>query len=70
MLSWFDRIAQKNSLFCAQRTVQIFVQTNLGEWQFPLFILSIGPVYFRFKGFWVVFFIFIQILIDHSVSKQ
>ena len=28
------------------------------------------PVHFRFKGCWVVFFIFIQILIEHSISKQ
>ena len=28
------------------------------EWSFPL--LSIGPVQFRFKGCWMVFFIFIQ----------
>ena len=32
--------------------------------------MSIGPVYFHFKVFWVVVFIFIQILIEHSVSKQ
>ena len=33
-------------------------------------LLSIGPVHFSFKGYWVVFFIFIQILIEHYVSKQ
>ena len=33
---------------------------------FPL--LSFGPVHFRFKGCWVVFIIFIQILIEHSVD--
>ena len=33
---------------------------------FPL--LSIGPVHFRFKGCWLVFFIFIQIIIENSVT--
>ena len=33
-------------------------------------LLSIGPVHFRFKGCWVDFFIFIQILIEQYVSKQ
>ena len=37
------------------------------EWNYPL--LSIGPVPFHFKGCWVVFLIFIQILIEHPVSK-
>ena len=32
--------------------------------------LSIGPVHSRFKGCLVVLFIFIQIIIDFSVSKQ
>ena len=36
--------------------------------EFPLF--SIEPVHFRLKGCWVVSFIFIQILIEHSVRKQ
>ena len=31
--------------------------------------LSIGPVHFHFKGCCMVFFIFIQILIEHSVFK-
>ena len=31
---------------------------------------SIGLVHYRFKGCWVVFFNFIQILIGYSVSKQ
>ena len=35
---------------------------------FPL--LSIGPVHFSFKGCWVVFFSFIQILKDNSASNQ
>ena len=38
------------------------------EWTFPL--LSIGPVNFRLKGRWVVVFIFIQILIQHSVTVE
>ena len=33
-------------------------------------LLSIGPVHFCFKGCWVVFILFIQIVIEHSVSKQ
>ena len=36
--------------------------------EFP--ILPIGTVHFRFKGCWVVFFIFIQILTEQSVSEQ
>ena len=32
--------------------------------------LSIGTVHFCFKGCWVVFFIFIQILIEQSACKQ
>ena len=31
-------------------------------------VLSIGPVYFSLKGCWLVLFIFIQILIEHSVN--
>ena len=31
---------------------------------------STGLVHFRFKGWWMVFLIFIQILIEHSVSQQ
>ena len=41
------------------------------EWNFP--VSSIGPVHFRLKGccvFLFVFFIFTQIFIEHSVSKQ
>ena len=30
----------------------------------------VGPIQFCFKGCWVVFSIFIQILIEHYVSKQ
>ena len=41
--------------------------TLLTKWNFPA--LSIGPVKYSFKGRWAVFFIFIQILIEHSVSK-
>ena len=32
--------------------------------------LSNGPVHFRLQGCWVLFFILIQILIEHPVSKQ
>ena len=32
--------------------------------------LSFGQIHFCFKGYWVVFLIFIQILIEHSVSKR
>ena len=32
--------------------------------------LSIAPVHFHFKGCLVTFFIFVQVLIDYSVSKQ
>ena len=38
------------------------------KWNSPL--VSSGPVHFHFKGCWVLFFIFFQILIEHSVSKQ
>ena len=31
-------------------------------------LLSIGPVHFCFKGCWVMFFMLIQILIEHYVS--
>ena len=40
--------------------------THLRQMEFPL--LSTGLVHFQ--GCWVVFFIFIQILKEHSVSKQ
>ena len=30
---------------------------------------SIGLVHFHFKGCWLIIFIFIQIVIEHSVSK-
>ena len=33
-------------------------------------LLSIGPVHIRFKGCWMVFFIFSQILIVKSLNKQ
>ena len=42
--------------------------THLSRVVFPL--LSIGLVHFRFKGCWLVVFIFSQILIENSVSKQ
>ena len=42
--------------------------TNLSRMEFPL--LPIRPVHIRFKGCWMVFFIFIRILIKQSVSKQ
>ena len=44
------------------------LSTHLSWMDFPP--LSIGPVYFCFKGSWVVVFIFIHILIEHFVSKQ
>ena len=46
----------------------MFVYPIYVEWNFPL--LSIGTIHFRFNGCWVVFFIFVQILIEHSASKQ
>ena len=39
--------------------------THLSWMEFPT-----GLFHFFFKGCWVIFFIFIQILIEHSVSKQ
>ena len=50
------------------QSVHCYHLTHLAEWNFPL--LAIGPVYYRFKCCWVVVFIFIQILIEHPVSKQ
>ena len=38
------------------------------KWNLPL--LSIGPVHFHFKVCWMEFFIFNNIFIGHSVSKQ
>ena len=35
--------------------------------EFPTFI---GRIHFEFKGYWVVIYIFIQILKVHSLSKQ
>ena len=52
-----------NSCFYSFYKYHIYTERN-----FPL--LSIGPVYFHFKGCWVVLLIFIKILIEHSVSKQ
>ena len=40
--------------------------THLAEWNFPLK----STFHFHFKGRWAIVFIFIQILIEHSVSKQ
>ena len=37
------------------------------EWNLPL--LSIGPLHFCFKGFWMVIFTLINILIEHSITK-
>ena len=42
--------------------------THLNQWNSPL--LSIGLAHFSFKGWLVVFFIFIQILIQYFVSKH
>ena len=44
------------------------IQPIYAEWNFPP--LSIGTVHFCCKGCWVAFFIFIQILIEHSAIKQ
>ena len=43
---------------------------NYAEWNFSL--LSIGPVYLRFKGCWVVFFVFglNSILFDQSLLHK
>ena len=65
----------KNAVFKACR-FSIFSKKNTifklpnraGIWNLPL--LSIGPVHFRFKGWWVLFFVFISFVIDHSASKQ
>ena len=38
------------------------------EWNFPP--LLIVPIHFRFKGCWVVFFIFIQIFKETSVTSK
>ena len=34
------------------------------------YFLSNEPVYFRLQGCWVLFFVPIQILIEHPISKQ
>ena len=52
----------------------IFLQMKkVHEQYLPLIVglkpTSIGFFYFRFNGCWVVFFIFIQILIEHSASN-
>ena len=41
---------------------------RFGRVDFPMLIKRTST--FSLKGSWVVFFIFIQILIEHSVSKQ
>ena len=40
--------------------------THLSQIEF----LLIGTFHFHFKGCWVAFFVFIKILIEHSVSKE
>ena len=47
---------------------QIFNEPFQAERNFPH--LLFGLVHFHIKDWWVVFFLFIQILIEHSVSKQ
>ena len=47
---------------------QLLDEGDFMEYKVPF--LLIRPVHFHFKGCWVVFFIFIQILIEHTVSKQ
>ena len=42
--------------------------THLCRMEFPILNNWTSP--FPFKGCWVILFIFIQILIEHSVSKQ
>ena len=47
---------------------QGFSICHLSQMEFPTIINWNNP--FLFKGGWVVFFIFIQILIEHSANKQ
>ena len=42
--------------------------THLSKMECPT--LSTAPVHLHFKGVWVVYFIFIQNSIEHSVTKQ
>ena len=49
--------------------LQETILTHLSQMEFPTVINWICP-FFRFKGFWVVFFIVIPILIEQSISKQ
>ena len=48
--------------------LEVILQLFLAEWIFSL--LPTRPVHFCFKGCWLVFFTFIQILVEHSLSKQ
>ena len=59
-LNYFANFLQINTIFK--------LPNRAGIWNLPL--LSIGPVHFRFKGWWVVFFVFITFVIDLSASKQ
>ena len=43
------------------------VSTAGAEWKYPF--LLIEPVYFNFKLCWCFFFIFIQILTEHTLTK-
>ena len=60
IVTWFSK------RFCvgiASRLIESLASLK-GNQNFPFF--SMGPVHFRFKGCWVVFFIYIQILIDQQ----
>ena len=52
-----------------RRVINVTISlTLLSRMKLPL--LSNGPVYFRLQGCWVLFFILIQIVIEHPVSEQ
>ena len=68
-ISHFPKVKIWNQFFtrceiCEMRNLRF----NKAEWFSPF--LSIGPVYFLLKGCWGVYFIFIQILTEHSLSKR
>ena len=55
-------------LLCWVKNNQLlFILIHLSQWNFPF--LSIGSDHFHLKGCCVLSFIFIQISIEHSVSK-
>ena len=66
---------KNQSIYATKPTHLSESQNYMGQHMRCCFILhclaaKAQPVHFRFKGCWVAFFIFIQILIEHSVSKQ